>query len=367
MEPAVRASLHELEGLSFVEADGRPVATMKTTGDPDSQFLLSEYEIFRGDLAKVLYDLTANDDRVRYVFGEQVRAMKQSSNEDGPISVEFLNGMPSEDFDLVVAADGATSRTRAIGFGTDVFTNVERLNTWFAWFTIKDKVYSRPAHGQAFSAPGGRSAIVGPDSVKEHKGTKATFVRNIPLAAENATAEMREAVKNGDKSTKGYFDRYYRGMGWITDALLDDMVDSEDFYTSEVVQVKLPQLYKGRFVVVGDAGYAPGPTGTGTSLAMTGAYILAGELSTHKGDIAAGLASYEAQMKPLIKEMQAVPPGAMSIMAPQTARGIWFRNTMFRVICWAMKFKGIFSWLASKYSSAFGKDEGKLQEYKFDN
>lgn len=366
MEPAVRATLHELEGLSFVTGDGRPLATMRTTGDPDSQFLLSEYEILRGDLSHVLYDLTKDDERIRYVFGEQVQSIKQSSSGDSPVTVEFMYGTPSTEFDLVVACDGATSRTRAIGFDCDVFDHVERLNTWFAWFTIKDKTYGPPAHAQGFSAPGGRSAIIGPDSVKEHKGTKATLVRNVPLGAVEATAEMREAAKNGTKSLKAYLDQHYRGMGWITDALLDDMMESDDFYASEAVQVKLPKLYKGRFVVVGDAGYAPGPTGTGTSLAMTGAYILAGELASHKGDLAAGLASYESEMRPMIREMQVVPPGGLSILAPQTARGIWFRNMMFRVVCWAMKFKGIFSWLASKYSVAFGKDEAKLTNYKFD-
>lgn len=37
-----------------------------------------------------------------------------------------------------------------------------------------------------------------------------------------------------------------------------------------------PTLYKGWFVLVGnagDAGYAPGPTGMGTGLAIDGAYV----------------------------------------------------------------------------------------------
>lgn len=68
---------------------------------------------------------------------------------------------------------------------------------------------------------------------------------------------------------------------------------SEDFYASEMVQVKVPSVYRGRIALVGDAGYAPGPTGTGTSLAIAGAYLLAGEVGRHKDDLAAGLRSYE--------------------------------------------------------------------------
>jgi flavin-dependent dehydrogenase len=51
-------------------------------------------------------------------------------------------------------------------------------------------------------------------------------------------------------------------------------MDSEDFYAGEIVQAKIPRLYDGRVVLVGDAGYAAGPTGSGTSLALAGAYIL---------------------------------------------------------------------------------------------
>lgn len=67
------------------------------------------------------------------------------------------------------------------------------------------------------------------------------------------------------------------------------IMESNNFYADEMVHVKVPTLHKGRFVHVGDAGYAPGPTGTGPTLAMTGAYVLAGEICKYKGGLAAGL------------------------------------------------------------------------------
>lgn len=54
----------------------------------------------------------------KYVFGEQVFSMQQK--EDGPVTVEFANGFRTAKFDLVVACDGATSKTRAMGLGCDV-------------------------------------------------------------------------------------------------------------------------------------------------------------------------------------------------------------------------------------------------------
>lgn len=365
MEEAVRSRLHQVESLSFVYGDGTPIASMGATGDADSQFLLSEYEIFRGDLSHVLYDLTKDDRRIRYVFGEQVRSMMHQG-EDGPVTVEFMNGKKTADFDLVVACDGATSRTRALGFGNGVFDNVDKLNAWAAWFTIKDKMYTKSNAGQAFSAPGGRFVAVGPDEVKNHTGSKVTMMSVGSGTISEGTSGFREASAQGEDALKSFVSDKFRSAGWLTDDFLDGMANSKDFYGSEMVQVKLPRLYKNRFVVVGDAGYAPGPTGMGTSLAMTGAYILAGEIATHRGKLSAGLAAYETRMRPIITDMQKIPPGVFLMMAPQTERGIQVRNLAFRFICWMMQFRGLFSWMSGYIATAFSKDKFPLPDYKFD-
>ena len=83
---------------------------------------------------------------------------------------------------------------------------------------------------------------------------------------------------------------------------------------------------------VGDAGYAAGPTGGGTSLALAGAYLLAGEVCKHKGDFAAGLRGYEEQLRPIITDLQNIPPFILTFCAPQTAWGIWLRNHLFAFI-----------------------------------
>jgi 2-polyprenyl-6-methoxyphenol hydroxylase-like FAD-dependent oxidoreductase len=143
---------------------------------------------------------------------------------------------------------------------------------------------------------------------------------------------FREALSEGEVATKKYIAQHYRGVGWKTDTAMQEMLDATDFYASETVQVKMPNLYRGRFVLVGDAGYAAGLTGAGTSLALAGAYILAGELQKHGRDIATGLRGYEQQMRPLIDKMQPIPPLVTTILAPQTSWGIWLRNNTFGLI-----------------------------------
>ena len=77
--------------------------------------------------------------------------------------------------------------------------------------------------------------------------------------------------------------------------------------------------------LVGDAGYCPGPAvGGGTSLAVVGAYILAGELAAAGGDPADRL---PAPTKPAMRDYVHRSRGFATTMArrlvPGTRAGAW--------------------------------------------
>ncbi|KAI9714265.1 MAG: hypothetical protein M1820_000224 [Bogoriella megaspora] len=359
METQVRAKSTQEEGVSFVREDGRPYGIIRATGNPDQQSLISEYEIFRGDLAKVLFDLTKDNESISYVFGEQVASMQQSETHDGPIAVDFANGSRPSEYDLVVACDGATSRTRAMAFGCGVRDHIFPSNSWAAYFSLKQDLLQGSKISQGFSATGGRAITVGPDP----SGPSRIMLMSIhPRDQHDATLPFRQAASQEDDALKKYIAQRYQGVGWKTDSILQEMMESEDFYASEIVQVKIPNLHKGRFVLVGDAGYAAGPTGGGTSLALAGAYMLAGEISKHAGDLAAGLRGYEQQMRPLIKEMQKVPPFVQTFFAPQTAWGIWLRNYAFAFISWT----GVAEFAQRYLGAAFASTEAfPLPDYSW--
>ena len=357
MEAAVRAKTASIEGLSFVRDDGRPYGVIRATGNPDQQSLISEYEIFRGDLARILFDLTKDNENINYVFGEQVASMQQNEVVDGPVVVEFANGLPTSEYDLVIACDGATSRTRAIGLGCGVRTHIKPTNCWAAYFSIQKDLLQGSKIGQAHSAVGGRFVALGPDPSGVNRiGLMALH----PPDNRDATLPFREATKQGDDALKRFVVQHFRGVGWKTNEILEGLMESKDFYASEVVQVKTPSLYNGRFVMAGDAGYAPGFTGTGTTLALTGAYVLAGEVLNHAGSVAAGLRGYEEQMRPIIDDMQKVPPLVPTVMAPQTAWGIWLRNHIFAFITWTKVLEFAPKYLASSFAST---DQYVLPEY----
>lgn len=359
MEAAVRAKTTQVEGMSILRDDGRPYGTIRATGNPDRQSLLSEYEIFRGDLAKILFDLSKDNENVRYVFGEQIASMQQDKEDDGPVKVEFANGLTSSEYDLVVACDGSTSRTRAMGFGGKVRDYIDPVNSWAAFFAIEQDLIEGSKLGHGYSAVGGRFLAVKPDPAG---GNRITLMGIQPRDKRDLTLPFREAMKQGEEALKRFIAQHYKGAGWRTEEVMQAMMGSSDFYASEIVQVKVPSLHKGRLVLVGDAGYAPGPTGTGTTLAMTGAYVLAGEIGKRKGDLAAGLVGYEARMRPIVDDMQKIPPLVLGFCAPQTAWGLWLRNNIFAFIAWTNLFE-----YAQRFfgGSSAGTDKYGLPDYEW--
>lgn len=329
MEASVRANPAGIDGISFVRDDGRPYGTIKPTGNPDQQSLVSEFEIYRSDLAKILYDLTKDDENIRYVFGEQITSVRHSESHDGPIMVEFANGLCASEYDLVVACDGATSRTRAIGFGCDVRDYMEPTNSWAAYFTADDDLLDGVRGGQAYSAAGGRFMAAGLDP---SGGTRVVFMAIHPPEHGDGMDAFREAAKQGEKTLKQFIAQHYSGAGWKAGKAIEAMETARDFYANEIVKIKPPSLSKGRVVLVGDAGYA-GAAGSGTSLAIAGAYVLAGEISRHNGNLAEGLRGYEETMRPIIDDLQRTPPLVQSFLAPQTTVGVWLRNMTFSLVC----------------------------------
>ena len=76
--------------------------------------------------------------------------------------------------------------------------------------------------------------------------------------------------------------------------------------------------YKGRITLVGDACYCPSLlSGKGSTLAMVGAYILAGELKQANGDYKTAFEQYEIIFKPFMDKEAKGCPVFCKIIYPQ--------------------------------------------------
>jgi len=91
----------------------------------------------------------------------------------------------------------------------------------------------------------------------------------------------------------------YRGIGWEVPRLLGMMPGTPDYYFDAAAQIRMDHWSQGRVVLVGDAGYCASPmSGQGTSLALIGAYVLAGELVAASGADQTAFQQYEKEMRP---------------------------------------------------------------------
>ena len=114
---------------------------------------------------------------------------------------------------------------------------------------------------------------------------------------------------------------HFAGAGWQCDALLAAAARADDFYFDyfdAFAQVHMPTISRGRVTLVGDAGYCASPlSGMGTSLALVGAYVLAGELgpadALDVNKIKAALTRYESVMRPYIDRCQDLPTASTAI------------------------------------------------------
>jgi 2-polyprenyl-6-methoxyphenol hydroxylase-like FAD-dependent oxidoreductase len=68
--------------------------------------------------------------------------------------------------------------------------------------------------------------------------------------------------------------------------------------------------------------------GMGTSIAMVGAYVLAGELKAAGNDHGAAFAAYQAIMRPFVQEAQKLA-GSASWFIPRTRLKLWLSKKLW--------------------------------------
>lgn len=110
--------------------------------------------------------------------------------------------------------------------------------------------------------------------------------------------------------------------------VLDALDRASDLYVDAIATVHVDRYAKGRVALLGDAAYGGTLGGQGTSLAIVGAYVLAGELA-RAGDPGAAFAHYESVLRPYATRCQKGAQRAGSFFAPRTGAGLWLRNIVY--------------------------------------
>jgi 2-polyprenyl-6-methoxyphenol hydroxylase-like FAD-dependent oxidoreductase len=116
----------------------------------------------------------------------------------------------------------------------------------------------------------------------------------------------------------------FTGMHPQVDEWLGELDRTQAFYFDSVTQLRMDSWSRGRVTLVGDAGFCPGPAvGGSTSLAVLGAYVLAGELAAARGDHERAFAEYEREMGDIVRQSRAFAIGAAKTLIPSSRFGVW--------------------------------------------
>ncbi len=278
---------------------------------PDG-FTSGELEILRGDLSKVLYDATRHDGE--YVFDDSIREICENGN---GVEVSFVSGTTRR-FDYVVGADGLHSNVRAVAFGKESELT-HPMGYYLAIYTVPDFLKLGDA-GRYYVELGRRVGCFG---TSRDGRAKASFY----FASKGLDYDRRDVA-----AQKRLLREAFAGMKWEAQHMLDMMDDAPDFYFDSLSQVRMKSWSKGRVVLLGDAAACPTPmSGMGTSIAMVGAYVLAGEMYANGDAHAAAFAQYEAAMRPFVTEAQKMAQG-VSWFIPQTRMKLWLSKKMWSLM-----------------------------------
>ena len=308
---AVVAASTDMQGAVLVDRDGKVINRM--TGDEFGHRAGEDLEIVRGTLCQILKDNISN---VEFVFGDSIRTISQDSDR---VYVEFSKNSPRE-FELVIGADGLHSNVRAIAFGEEV-RFVRELGLYLCVYTVPNYLNLDRMEMQYTEL--GRVAAIW--SSRGDTTARACFGFTAPSTKIDLhdKAQQQQVLKN-----------VYQGIGWEIPRLLEMMPRATDFYFDVAAQISMDHWSRGRVVLAGDAGYCASPmSGQGTSLALIGAYVLAGELAAASGTYQAAFAQYEKEMRPFVMLNQALGIRSANLMKSKqkTDPFAWLLEQLMRI------------------------------------
>lgn len=266
-----------------------------------------DIELWRGDLNRVIYDATSGS--CEYNFSNSIKSVKQDNDK---VAVEFVSG-PSRQFDILVGADGIHSNVRSLVFGDESLFSHNLGDYFVAICSVETDL--EPAlnqHEIFYSLP---DKLVNIYCTQAGQDVKALFVFHASgLSYDYKNVQQQKEIVS----------QIYSDAEWKIPSILKAMNKSSDFYFDAVKQIRMEKYFKDRTIVIGDAAFSPClASGQGTSLALVGAYVLAGELMLADGDYTTAFVEYEKEMRAFVQLNQKLGEVIIEHMIPKSQVEPW--------------------------------------------
>jgi 2-polyprenyl-6-methoxyphenol hydroxylase-like FAD-dependent oxidoreductase len=334
--PALEQADLDISKLSFVDGNNKEKGSMDYR---KIKKLMNNRAVtlLRSDLAKIIYNSLHKDTEI--IFGDTISEIEQ---DDEKIIVTFQNGLTRK-FDLLVGADGLHSNVRNLIFGSEA-----QFEKYYGYYTSSFTIDNFSYKGKAFSMYNVPCKQVAIYSYDENK-TITFFIFTSP---EKLSYEHHDMAKQ-----KQILKTEFMNSGWKCPELLSKIDSTKDFYFDSVSQIKMENWSKGRVTLVGDACDCPSVlSGKGSTLAMVGAYILAGELKQAKGNYKTAFEQYQNILKPFMEKKQKSARSFAKSFVPKSNFGIWLRNFAFEMMS--------LPFVSKLMLNQFKDSELKLKEYR---
>ena len=325
---AVKAQNTTETGTVLVDASGKVTAELPSEG-PDGA--TAELEVLRGDFARTILDSLPTS--VDFIYGDTIEQVTDSSE-----CVTLTTGSGRElQADLLVIAEGVRSTTRDRLFGEAVDRRELGVNMVFG--TIP-RMASDDDRWRWHTTTGGRQMHLRPD-------------RYGTIRAILAYSSEDDLTRLDRKDALAVVRKRYADAGWEAPRILDGFDASDDVYIDNLVQIRMNTWHRGRVVMAGDAGWCVTPMGGGgASLALISGYVLAAYLAQKPGDMDKALSAYETWMRPLVDDVQKLPPGFKYLAYPQTRFGLAAKGLFDKVLT-----SSLFKPLAAKLTQVADTDQ----------
>lgn len=311
--PEIRAAGYDVQEVRAVNAVGRTVA--RIPAGVFAEVMEGQYtSVPRGELAAILY--RSIDGQVETIFGDGIAAIDQ---DNAAVRVTLESGAERE-FDLVVGADGLHSRVREL-----VFPDANRVRQGEHYLGYKAAAFELPGYEPRDELVYLMHTEVGQQVARFSMREGRTM---FLFTFADAEFEIPKDVAGQKALLRARFGR----SGWECPAILQRLDEAEQFYFDRVSQVRLNAWSKGRVVLVGDAASCVSLlAGQGSSLAMTAAYLLAGELHRAEGHYADALVRYERRFRSFVEKKQKTALRYASSFAPASQLQLWMRNAVMNL------------------------------------